>query len=92
MGTAVLACPGVRDNGMTAGIIGSGLTPTPPVATFTPFTPLLVLPEEVNDDAELVHFSILYRVLWGFGVFLWILKSITLKRLVIGTPCINLPW
>ena len=80
-----MACPGVRDNGMTARIIGSVLTLTPPVATFTPFAPLLVLPEEVNDDSELVHFSILY-------VLLWILKSITLRRIIIGTPCSNLPW
>ena len=56
---------------MTAVIIGSGLNPTPPVATFTIFPPLLVLPEEVNDDAELVHFFHIvqsYLGIWSFIV------------------------
>ena len=92
MGTVVLACPGVRYNGITAGIICYGLNPTPPVATIPTFPRLIAVSEEVNDDVELVHFSILYKVLWGFGVLLWILKSIYLRRLIIGTPCSNMPW
>ena len=40
MGIATLACLVVRANGMTAGMLGSGLTPPHPIGTVPPPTPL----------------------------------------------------
>ena len=48
MGTDVLACPGVRANGMTAGMIVAGLATPPPVATVPPPLPLGAVTVEVD--------------------------------------------
>ena len=49
MGTIVLACPGVRANGVTAGILGAGLTPPPPFVTVTPPPSLGPMMVEVDE-------------------------------------------
>ena len=49
MRNSALACPGVRAIGMTAGMIGDGLTPNPPASTIPPRPSLGAVPEEVDD-------------------------------------------
>ena len=48
MGTSILACPGVMENGMTDGMVGAGFIHPPPVATVSPPPSLGAVPVEVD--------------------------------------------
>ena len=50
---------------MTAGILGAGLTPPPPVGTVPPLPPLGAVPVEVDKEIDLVDLSILIVVALG---------------------------
>ena len=64
MGTAALACSGVRVNRMISGMIGAGLTP-PPLDSLVPNPPPLgAVPEETDDGVVgLVDLAISFKVL-----------------------------
>ena len=48
MGNAALDCPGVRANGIAAGMFGARLTLPPPAGTVPPPPPLRALPLDVE--------------------------------------------
>ena len=64
MGTAALACSGVRVNRMISGMIGAGLTPPPPDVHVPDLPPLGAVREETDDDVvDVVDLAILFKVL-----------------------------
>ena len=80
MGTAALACLGFRANVMTAGMLGTILTPLPPVATFPPPPPLGVVPVEVDEEIDLVYLPILYIVVLGIWSLIVDIKKENFKE------------
>ena len=48
MGNCALACPGVRVNSMTSGMLGYRLNPLPPIVTVPPPPPMVVVPAKVD--------------------------------------------
>ena len=71
MVTVALDFLGVRANRM----IGYVLTHNTLAAPVSPPPALGVVPEEVDDDVDLINLAILYRVLWEVGVLLSIFKG-----------------
>ena len=60
MGTAALACPVIRADGMGAGTFGARFTPPPPSpGTVPPPPPMEIMPVDVEEDMDLVDLAIL---------------------------------
>ena len=91
MGTVTLAFPGVRVNGMAAGILGAVFTTPNPVGTVTTPPPPRAVPVEVYEEMDLVDLAIFSVVALVSLSQLLILIRITSKILSVGTFCINLP-
>ena len=89
MGTAVLACPRVRANGIAAVMFGAGLNPPPPAGTIPPPPPLGVAPVEVYEEIDLVYLYILSVVTLGSWSQFLVLIRLTSKILSVGTSCSN---
>ena len=91
MGTSALDCTVVRANVMTSGMFGAGLTPLPPAGTVPPPPPLGIVTAEVNEETDLVDFSILSVFALGSWIKFLVLIRITSKILSVGTSCSNFP-
>ena len=65
MGTATLACLVLRENGMTARMLGSVLTPPPPAVTVPPPTQLGAALVDVNAKIDFFYLDILSVVALG---------------------------
>ena len=76
---------------MTAGILGAGLTPPPPVGTVPPLPPLGAVPVEVDKEIDLVEVAILSVGNLGSWSQLLILIKTTSKILSVGNYFCNLP-
>ena len=77
MGTAVLACPGVRANGIADGTFGAGLNHPPPAGTVPPPPPLGVVPVDVEEEMDLVDLAILS--VGALGNSLVVINKVNLK-------------
>ena len=91
MGTAALACPGFRANGMTAGILGARLNHPPPVVTVPPPPALGAVTVGVDKEIYFVDLAILSSVALGSWIQLLILITITSKILSVCTSYSNFP-
>ena len=59
MGTDILACPGVRENGIAAGTFGARLNLASPAGTVPPPPPMSAVPVAVEEAMGLVDLAIL---------------------------------
>ena len=91
MGTDTLACLGGRANGIAAGTFGARLNLAPPAGTVPPPPPLGIVTAEVNEETDLVDFSILSVFALGSWIKFLVLIRITSKILSVGTSCSNFP-
>ena len=76
MGTPLLACPGVREDGMAVGNSGAGLAPPPTVTVPTP-TPMAVVSVAVEEDMDMFDLFILSVVTLGSRSILSLLIRLT---------------
>ena len=79
MGTATLACLGVRANGIASETFGAILTLPPPAGTFPPLPPLVVVPVCVEEYMDLVDLDIWGLVTLGNLESLLVINKVNLK-------------
>ena len=77
MGTAALDCPGVKENGISAGKFGARLTPPTPARTVPPTPPLGVVPVAVDEYMDQTDLAILRVVTLGIRSHLSLLIRLT---------------
>ena len=77
MGTPLLACPGVREDGMAVGNSGAGLAPPPPTVTVPTPTPMAVVLVAVEEDMDMFDLFILSVVTLGSRSILSLLIRLT---------------